>query len=205
MKNKRKYKKGSIWITLGLTLMAAALFLTIFNFWDENRAFHSAALAKEQLESITEETTAEEMVIPDYILNPDMEMPVKEVGGYDYIGLLEIPPCDLVLPVIDQWSYPALKIAPCRYAGSAYKDDLVIAAHNYKSHFGRISALQPGDILTFTDTDQNIFRYKVVGIEILQPTDIKEMTSGDYDLTLFTCNYSGQSRVTVRCDRILGE
>ena len=28
------------------------------------------------------------------------------------------------------------------------------------------------------------------------------MTSGEYDLTLFTCTYSGEARVTVRLNRI---
>ena len=32
-------------------------------------------------------------------------------------------------------------------------------------------------------------------------TAVEEMTAGEYDLTLFTCTYGGQSRVTVRCDR----
>ena len=27
------------------------------------------------------------------------------------------------------------------------------------------------------------------------------MTDSGFDLTLFTCNYSGQARVTVRCNR----
>jgi len=39
-------------------------------------------------------------------------------------------------------------------------------------------------------------------VETLMPTDIKEMTSGEFDLTLFTCTVGGQYRVTVRCDRV---
>ena len=32
-----------------------------------------------------------EIEYPDYILNPEMEMPVKEIDGIDYIGTLKIP------------------------------------------------------------------------------------------------------------------
>ena len=47
--------------------------------------------------------------------------------------------------------------------------------------------------------------YKVVAKDILDPTAVEEMTEGTYDLTLFTCTYGGQSRVTVFCDRIADE
>ena len=93
------------------------------------------------------------------------------------------------------------KNIPCRYDGSAYTDGLIIAAHNYAAHFGNLKTLQGGDTITFTDMDQNVFTYEVVELEILQPTDIEEMESGDWDLTLFTCTVSGQSRVTIRCEQ----
>ena len=48
--------------------------------------------------------------------------------------------------------------------------------------------------------DGNVFRYEVVELETLMPTAIEEMTSGDWDLTLFTCTIGGGSRVTVRCE-----
>lgn len=138
--------------------------------------------------------------LPDYYLNPEMEMPTTEIDGRDYIGFLDIPSLELSLPIISRWSYPDLKVSPCRYAGSAYLDNLVIAAHNYRTHFGYIKNLRPGDKLTFTDVDGNIFYYEVADIEILKPTDTQKMVSGDYALTLFTCTYGGQSRITVGCD-----
>lgn len=217
-----KRKQGSLWITVGLLLLAAALLLTVYNVWDAHRAsrsvdrltrqiavVHTAAhtevvLPAQETQSISPEAASpmiEETEIPDYILNPDMDMPTENIGGWDLIGVLEIPACDLTLPIIGEWSYPALKAAPARYAGSVYKDNLVIAGHDYKSHFGKIYTLQIGDAVIFTDMDDNVFCYTVSEIEILQPTDIEEMLSDVCDLTLFTCTYSGQSRLTVRCDR----
>lgn len=69
-------------------------------------------------------------------------------------------------------------------------------------HFGNIYTLNIGDELYFTDMDSVISSYQVAEVDILQPTDVEEMTSGDYDLTLFTCTYGGKSRVTVRCEQI---
>lgn len=48
--------------------------------------------------------------------------------------------------------------------------------------------------------DNNVFEYEVAQIEIIEPTDIEQMTTADdWDLTLFTCNYGGSVRITVRC------
>ena len=44
----------------------------------------------------------------------------------------------------------------------------------------------------------NVFIYKMVERETLNPTDIEEMKDGDWDLTLFTCTVGGKTRVTIR-------
>ena len=199
---KRK-KKGTWLMTGGLLLIAAALFLTCFNLWDERRATNSAGEALRELEAVrpeeAEATEPGEAEIPAYLLDPGREMPAVEVDGGRYIGVLEVPSLGLELPVMETWSYPNLRVAPCRYSGSAYQDDMIVAAHNYKTHFGQLKELRPGDEVRFTDTEGNVFRYAVAELETLGKYDVEEMTSGDWDLTLFTCTYGGQSRVTVRC------
>lgn len=147
-------------------------------------------------------TSYEDVEIPDYVLNPNMRMPVKEKNGQAYIGVLEIPALNLTLPVISEWDYDRLKKAPCRYDGSAYLDNLVIAAHNYKTHFGNLKKLNAGDSVIFTDAVGNRFEYEVVLTETLMPRDVKEMKSGEFALSLFTCTVGGSYRVTVRCDRV---
>lgn len=198
--------KGKIFILLGLLLMVAALFLTGYNFIEEKRAESSSdeAVAKlvEILPSPAESDSSfsgAEEEIPDYILNPDMEMPIKTVDGVDYIGVLSIPSLELELPIISEWSYQNLKIAPCRYSGSAYNQSLVICAHNYASHFGNLEKLDIGEKITFTDVDGNVFYYKVASMEVLSPSATEEMEESEYPLTLFTCNITGRSRITLRC------
>ncbi len=209
-------KRGKICTGIGLLLLAAALFLTIYNLWSDAKARVSANTVLEQLTPELEDAeewdvslpaipsgdSMEEANIPDYILNPEMDMPEKKIDGQQYIGVLRIPALSLELPVISEWSYPNLKIAPCRYAGSVYLDNMVVAAHNYYSHFGYLKNLSQGDEVIFTDMTGNVFRYEVVEIETLSPFAVDEMTSGDWDLTLFTCTVGGATRVTVRCERI---
>ena len=189
--------KGKGLIFTGLLLIAAALFLTGYNLFDQMRAQRSAAQAAAQLAERLPQTRQTD--VPDYLLTPEMEMPVETIDGVDYVGVLRIPALALELPVINQWSYPLLKIAPCRYSGSAYQNNLVLCAHNYASHFGNLKNLHIGDAVTFTDMDGNLFTYQVAELETLPPQATEEMENGDWDLTLFTRTVGGQSRVTVRC------
>ena len=200
---KTKYK---VMLGAGLLLIAAALALAAYNVIDAQRAARSAAQALEALSQTTavsatdpEQASADDA--PAYLADPEMPMPTVSFDGNDYIGRVDIPSLGLSLPVISEWSYPRLKIAPCRYTGSAYLDNLIIAAHNYSSHFGNLNRLNTGDTVTFTDVDGNQFTYAVSRIEDLPGTAIEEMQAGEWDLTLFTCTLGGRSRVTVRCER----
>lgn len=203
MRAERRRAPGSLLMTGGLLLLAAALFLTGYNLWEQRRAEQSVSRVLEELDiapaPAQETADPQETVIPDYLLAPTMEMPTEEADGKDYIGVVEIPALGLSLPVMSGWSYPDLKIAPCRYAGSAYQGDLIIMAHNYRSHFGNLKNLSIGDEVVFRDVDGNEFRYEAVELETLEKTAVEEMQAGDWDLTLFTCTVGGQTRVTVRC------
>ena len=216
-------KRGNFFITFGLLLIAAALCITGYNVRENHRAGVAASTALEQLRpridpapippegrtvyvqnTSTSDTPAEPLPdgieYPYYVLNPDMQMPVETVDGLDYIGVIRIPAIDLELPVISEWSESNLKHAPCRYSGSAYRNDLVIAAHNYREYFGQIKSLRLGAQIDFTDIDGNEFSYCVSEIETLQPADVDALISGDWDLTIFTCTVGGQTRIAVRCD-----
>lgn len=213
MRDKRKNQIGKIITGAGLAFLAAAVLLLVYNLWDSQRAQQSQQeILAEYLEenkhaSEEPENSEKDMLLsqdlPDYILNPDMDMPeitLSSLGGVACIGTLEIPSLDLQLPVISEWSYPALRLAPCRYTGSAYKGDLVIAAHNYQSHFGRLKTLSTGSEVIFTDAVGNRFVYQVAVIEALTPWSVEDMTSGEWPLSLFTCTLDSQNRVTVRCE-----
>lgn len=147
-------------------------------------------------------TKLREELIPGDVLEPVRGMPVFEMDGDCYVGYVDIPALNLSLPVMASWSYPRLKIAPCRYAGSVYYDDMVLMAHNYDRHFGGLKNLEIGDEVRFTDGEGNVFVYQVSMMEILNPTQVQEMTESGWDLSLFTCTVGGERRVTVRCTRV---
>lgn len=204
-----KSKRGTAWINLGLLLLAAALFLAAYNRNESYQAQRQSDVVLEEMSQALEQTVPAQTVprqteppeLPEAMEEPQREMPVRTIHGRDYIGVLTIPALELELPVLSQWDYTNLRIAPCRYEGSVYNGSLILCAHNYSSHFGRLKNLREGDTVQFTDMDDNVYTYQVVGLETLTPTDVEGMESGDWDLTLFTCTVGGQSRVTVRLER----
>ncbi len=201
MSKKRKLKGGTILQILGVLLVFAAAGMYFYNRQDEKRAGAQSEAVLEKLVidvPITEEE-AGAPVYPDYVLDPEREMPVEVVDGIGYIGKLELKPFAITLPIIEVWDSAKSKIAPCRYAGNVYRDNMIIAGHNYSAHFGKLGLLKQGDPIVFTDIDGNEFRYSVAETEVIGGTDFDGMSAGDWDLTLFTCTIGSQSRITVRC------
>lgn len=131
---------------------------------------------------------------------PGIEMPGEKVSGHEYIGTLSIPSLGLKVPVQRNWSYENLSVSPCRYSGSAYADNLAIIAHTY--HFGKLSSLALDATVTFTDMENNVFRYVVREKNTISPNDANEIAHSGYDLTLVTCTLSGTKRVAVYCERV---
>ncbi len=201
-------KQGIALMLIGAAAVGIALIMVIANIISEKKAGESLIVAQQLLSyevSLQEEKTTVKNEIPDYILNPQKELPTRVIDGEKYIGRLSLHTLELNLPVISELDSEKLEYAPCRYKGSPYSDDFIIGAHNYVSHFSRIDELSGGDKITFTDAEGNSFEYEVTGLEYLEDTDIRLMESGDWDLTLFTCTYDSQRRITVRAKRIRQE
>lgn len=208
---------GLAWFLAGLLLITAAVVLVLGNLLEDQQAGRAAARAMESLRMMAvSESSASidnlptgdtpEPEVPDYVLNPGMPMPEETVDGRDYIGILAIPAVELELPIQSAWSYPNLKASPCRFTGSAYTDDMIIAGHDYRTHFRSLRSLTGGERVTFTDVDGNVFAYNVSFIETIGGTDVDglmgEESADTWDLTLFTCTADGSSRVVIRCNTV---
>lgn len=131
-----------------------------------------------------------------------VEWPVVEIAGNQYMGFLTIPTLSLELPVMAEWSEVNLSIAPCRHYGSVETDDLVIAGHNYRIHFGSIPNLKMGDSIIFTDIEGNAIHYQVVANKKAAANEVDEAFSGKWDLTLYTCTLSGWERFVIGANRV---
>ena len=217
-KNRRK-SRGTGFIVLGLLFIMAALGLSAYNYWDGSRAEKASMEIVADLQVLLDEEAAERdsdgdgidesgaVIDNPYADLPGMEDPYRqmetmEIKGYNYIGILEIPSLGLTLPVMEDWDYSRLKISPCRFYGSYYNNDLVIAGHNYARHFSPVKWVKLGSDVYFTNAEGVVYHYQVDYIETLRPEQVDDMITGDWDLTLFTCNRGGSTRCTVRCSRV---
>lgn len=197
-----KKKIAVTFMTVGLLLILSALALLLYNNYENKMAQQNAEALMESLRGVISQGAENKDNIP---VDPfDEEMKIKEIDGYGYIGYLSIPSLEIDLPVMSDWDYGKLKISPCRYYGSTKTDNLVIAAHNYRYHFGYLGHLKKGDVLSFTDMESNVFSYEVVSVELLMPTDVEKVKDTGDDLILYTCTYGGAKRITVRC-RCVGQ
>ncbi len=182
-------------MTSGILFIGFAMGLLIYNNYENKKAHESSDVLMESIRLSIAENELNDKIIDPF----DEEMRIKEIDGYGYIGYLSIPALKLDLPVMSEWDYSRLKISPCRYYGSTKTDNLVIAAHNYRFHFGYLGNLKPGDSVMFTDMESEIRQYKVDSVELLMPTDVDKVKDSGDDLILYTCTYGGAKRITVRC------
>lgn len=178
--------RGIILLGIGCLLLLAAGVWYAYNIAEDNAAGDKADIILKALETATPQST---------------DTPVLLVDGDAFCGKVVIDKLGICLPVYNDWDYERLKSAPCRYAGSIAANDMIIAAHNYKSHFGALHRLAVGDKVKFIDALGNTHHFEACEIVTLDGTAVSDMTQSGWDLTLFTCTKGGKQRTTIRCKR----
>lgn len=185
-------------MSVGVIFIGLAMGLLIYNNYENRKAQENSDALMESIRLSIVEVESEEVATDPF----EEEMKIKEINGYGYIGYLSIPALQLDLPVMSEWDYGRLKVSPCRYYGSTKTDNLVIAAHNYRFHFGYLGRLKPGEKVVFTDMESEKHVYQVTSVEQLMPTDVDKVKDTGDDLILYTCTYGGAKRITVRCSYV---
>lgn len=222
---KSKNTLGFVFVLMGAVLILSALSLWIYNRYEDAQARKASEelilMLKNRDESTDHEheypTVSTDNSLDDFIDSTSGTEPTKEseqttetesnemlsveVDGHYYVGYISIPEFDLELPVASDWDYEKLQLSPCRHKGSTKSDDLVIMAHNYYHHFGRIGNLSPGSEVFITDMEDVVHTYTVSSVDKVDPEEADAILDTDHDLVLYTCTQGGTSRVTVYCDR----
>lgn len=199
-------KTGITCMIMGTVLVLSALLILLHNQMEARDAEKAALSALQEVRAAISENARESM-LPELEYPNDTnvlgEMRVEVIDGQAYIGCLSIPCLELELPIMSEWNYERLKMAPCRQFGSAESNDLVLAGHNYKRHFGMLHLLNIGDLVTFTDMGGKVLAYEVGAVETIAPTAVEEVKNSEWDLLLYTCTYGGRNRVAVGCIRMV--
>lgn len=124
-----------------------------------------------------------------------------DVDGEKYIGILEIPKIDVALPVSRDYSFEQMSQSLCRYSGSFEEKNIIICGHNYKYYLDNLKDVYDKDEIYFTDVKGIKTKYVVVETEYIGGNDSSKLYKDEenWDMTIFTCNYSGYMRYLVRC------
>lgn len=191
---------------LGIFFLAASVLLLVYNRRENACAGREAERALRQLQEKIAGANEAGGTVPEASQpekeNTQMPAPERKTREGEYLGYLSVPALNLELPVRSEWSYPELRVSPCRYSGSRKEQNLVIVGHNYSRHFGRLTALQKGDRVLFTDLKGEKSAYAVERGLTQKPTAVRETVLSGYALTLITCTPGGGARVAVQCKAV---
>lgn len=197
---------GNLLISLGGLCIAGAVGLVAYNYHvDRLAGIHCESIVTEFQSLVTSTKPVE--VLPagmpstSYLTADTVKNEGVTIQGASYLGLLEAPMVGMTLPIHLNWSEKNLTSAPCTYWGSLAEEDLVIAGHNYRSHFANLQDMLVGDPITITDTNGNIYSYQVDQVFRLHESEKAYLLDREpWALTLYTCDYpDGEYRIVVRC------
>ena len=204
---------GRLLMALGALFVLGSLALQVHNIREDRAAAEAAnamlpdvlAAISENVKNSTDKNREKVGHINPYdqaAMDASTEMTVVVHNTWPYIGYLTMPSIHMQLPVLAEWSYHNLGMAPCRHMGSTKSDDLVICAHNYPSHFGHIGEMKQGDEVSFVDMDGERSDYRVVTVNVISETDMDMVQDESLDLVLYTCTFSSWDRIMVGCERV---
>lgn len=183
MKSKKRF--GKVLLIVGIVLIStSAIMVMKYKFDDIN----SGKIIKDVLQKIE-----------NYDTQYYNDSKLYHINDTQYIGVLKIPSLNVVLPICSEWNNDNSEKGVCRYLGSIEERNFILAGHNYRSMLRRLSEIETGSEIIITDINQVEYHYTVTYTEVVGGYNSKVMTSGEWDMTVFTCTLPGNSRYAVRC------
>lgn len=129
----------------------------------------------------------------------DTAMPVLQLDGEDFSGLLEVPAFGVTLPIGSTWEAGSTRSYPRRFWGSAYDNSLIVGGSDRRGQFDFCEKLDVGDRVWITDMTGARFSYEVTRIDRRKHADMDVFGEKDSDLILFVRENSSLDYILVRC------
>ena len=182
-----------ILIIIGVCLLAAAIVLLFAWQWNIHT---SEQKAKEYVSVIRELIPEPQGAVPEE--RRDNTMSTLSIDGTDFVGILELPRFESVLPVCAKWGSPAKY--PCRFSGSVYDRTMQIGGTSQKGQYDFYRDISVGDSVFFTDMEGNRFSYSVTNICYEKNANQSTLQRKDASLTLFVKNVYAFEYIIIYCD-----
>lgn len=159
------------------------------------------AYSRRQTEMITDQIEA---ILTEQIAGSpedytDPNMPVLQLDGRDFSGLIRIPAFGVHLPIGNDWDADPFSIYPRRFWGSVYDNSLILGGSDRKGQFDFCNRIDIGDKILITDLTGAQFSYEVARIERHSHADTQALLESSWDLTLFVRDSSSLDYIFVRC------
>lgn len=189
----RNFSIQEAFVFIGVFLLALALVILALWNWNIERFEKQAIYYVNTLRSIIPEA---QNAIPEE--RRDNTMSVLSVDGIDFVGLIELPRYESVLPVCADWGESTKY--PCRFSGSIYDGSMQIGATTQKGQYDFYRDLSVGDTVNYIDAEGNRFTYKVTSLYYERHADQAALHKKEAALTLFIKNLFSFEYLIVFCD-----
>lgn len=180
---------------MGIACIACAAVLVFYTQISQNKAQENAvALVGELYQSmppVTEGFLEEQ---------GENAMPMSEINGENFVGVLEVPIYGARLPIGSSWDKSKVSQYPCRFWGSAYDGSLIIGGSDHQGQFDFIESISLGDEVSFTDMGGVRYPYTVIEIERTKDVSAEYLRTGEEKLVFFARNSYGFDYIVVRCE-----
>lgn len=183
MKRIKKARIVQITLIIGILLVTCAVMLLVSSELIQKKSIRENKKIVQELYSLMPEVT--KGYLDDRI---DITMPLLEIRGENFAGIIEIPKYNRTLPVHGTWNKSKTKKFPCVFSGSIYDNSLIIGGSDTTGHFDFMKTISEGDMVFVTDTTGSRFSYTIDKIEITKDISRTNLTKGDYNLVLFARN-----------------
>ncbi len=193
MINKKGLPIQKICITAGLCLLVVAI--ALFGWWSI-----SISRSEKQAQSYVDRLQALVARPQDAVPAPrgNNDMPALSVSGTDFVGIIELPDYNSVLPVGGDWG--KVSKHPCRFDGSVYDGTLQIGATTQKGQYNFYRELSVGDKVVYTDMEGNRYTYMITSVRNEKHVDKEALERDDAQLTLFIKNIYSFDYLVVYCN-----
>ncbi len=182
-----------ICIIVGVCLIiAAAVTLALWR-WNIHNSEKQVQYYVNTLRSLIPEPQA---AVPEERRNNTMS--VLSVDGIDFVGLLELPRYESVLPVCADWGKTSRY--PCHFTGSIYDGTMQLGATTQKGQYDFYRELSVGDTIHYTDVEGNRYTFTITSLCSEKHADQAALQRKEAALTVFIKNIYSFEYLVAFCD-----